>query len=281
VYLATVKEAIYEFIVTPCNDNTQVLKNLVIENDLEEEIFSYKNIFGFQINRIRTDKTFNSLHFKMSCCVQKLEYDPLDFNLLSLEQEKYLIESKDFLLENHFYLYATDYTKIDTKYHPDILFRNEKQNVLEFGVALNDFIYKNFPYTKSVTTVSSTVNDVLAIKKGVCQDFTHLFIAICRKNKIPARYVSGYLDQGKNFTGSSMMHAWAEILIPGVGWLGFDPTNNLIVNSSYIKVAHGVDYKDCSPIKGVLRTNGDNKTSYEVIVTSDPEIFQNSQQQQQ
>jgi len=63
------------------------------------------------------------------------------------------------------------------------------------------------------------------------------------------------------------MHAWTEAFIPGVGWMGFDPTNNLRVDENYIKVSHGADYTDCAPIKGVLKTKGENKTSYKVVVT--------------
>src|SRR5690606_35595902 len=107
-------------------------------------------------------------------------------------------------------------------------------------------------------------------------DYTHIFIGMCRYNGIPACYVSGYLNQGMDFVGSTLMHAWVEAFIPGVGWVGFDPTNNLLVNEHYIKVSHGADYADCSPIKGVLKTNGENKTSYQVKVFS-----QQAQQSQQ
>jgi transglutaminase-like putative cysteine protease len=116
------------------------------------------------------------------------------------------------------------------------------------------------------TNVHTTVCEAIELGKGVCQDFTHLFVAIARKNRIPCRYVSGYLNQGGNLIGSAAMHAWVEAFIPGNGWHGFDPTNNLLVDMNYIKTAHGVDYSDCSPIKGVLKTSGDNKTSYNVKV---------------
>jgi transglutaminase-like putative cysteine protease len=123
--------------------------------------------------------------------------------------------------------------------------------------------------------VKSTANDALKVKSGVCQDYTHIFISMCRYNGIPARYVSGYLNQGVNFLGNSLMHAWTEAFVPGVGWIAFDPTNNLLVDENYIKVSHGADYADCSPIKGVLKTKGENQTTYSVKVTS-----QQSQQQQ-
>ena len=112
------------------------------------------------------------------------------------------------------------------------------------------------------TDVHTTVNEVIALKKGVCQDYAHLFIAMARKNHIPCRYVSGYLNQGSTLMGSAVMHAWVEAFIPGHGWHGFDPTNNLLADVNHIKVAHGVDYSDCGPIKGILKTTGGNTTKY-------------------
>jgi transglutaminase-like putative cysteine protease len=131
---------------------------------------------------------------------------------------------------------------------------------------LSEFINSEFSFELNVTSVSTTAQEVWELKRGVCQDFTHLFIAICRFNNIPTRYVSGYLNQGKSFVGSSLMHAWAEFFIPENGWYGIDVTNNLLVDDNYIRVASGADYTDCSPLKGVLRTNGLNSTHYTVEV---------------
>ncbi len=87
-----------------------------------------------------------------------------------------------------------------------------------------------------------------------------------RKTGLPARYVSGYLNQGTEYRGSAFMHAWAEVMIPELGWTGFDPTNNLIVNNNYLKVSHGSDYSECGTLKGIVRSNGTNKTEYTVQV---------------
>jgi transglutaminase-like putative cysteine protease len=123
-------------------------------------------------------------------------------------------------------------------------------------------------YPPESTDVNTPIEEVLQIRKGVCQDYAHLFISVCRKNKIPARYVSGYLNQGAGFTGSSQLHAWVEVLIPELGWIGFDATNNLVADHHYIKIAHGTDYRDCSPIIGVLETTGSQKSIHSVTVTN-------------
>ncbi|WP_192821318.1 transglutaminase family protein [Rufibacter sp. LB8] len=127
-------------------------------------------------------------------------------------------------------------------------------------------MYDLLEFDPEPTDVHTPVSEVLELKRGVCQDFTHLFLALARLSKIPCRYVSGYLNQGLNLTGTAVMHAWAEAYLPGFGWQGFDPTNNLLADSNYNKAANGTDYGDCSPLKGVLKTNGGQETKYHVKV---------------
>jgi transglutaminase-like putative cysteine protease len=91
-------------------------------------------------------------------------------------------------------------------------------------------------------------------------------LAILRKNNIPSRYVSGYLNQGSQKLGDGAVHAWIQALIPGIGWLGFDPTNNLLEDHHYIKIAHGVDIRDCTTLKGVVKGSVTNQTDYHVFV---------------
>ena len=117
------------------------------------------------------------------------------------------------------------------------------------------FIYDGFSYEAAVTTVSSTVADLLALRRGVCQDFAHLMIAVCRAMGIPARYVSGYIlsRPERAARGSGASHAWCEALVPGFGWRGFDPTNAVLAAGGHVKVAIGRDYRDVPPTRGVYR----------------------------
>jgi transglutaminase-like putative cysteine protease len=85
-------------------------------------------------------------------------------------------------------------------------------------------------------------------------------LGLLRYNGIPCRYVSGYLHQGQDCVGSAQMHAWIEAYIPNAGWVGFDPTYNRVVDEHYIKVADGLDYEDCRPLKEFLHTNSLNRT---------------------
>jgi hypothetical protein len=265
-YEESVSEAIFEFCILPCNDHSQTLIDYSVSNSLGEPSFSYKNTFGFEINRIRTTKEFSEFNFVLKSRIDKKNVDYPDYMFLSLQEEKDLLTSNDFFIENHLYLGKTSFTSISPEHLAELEPYQGKQHVFKFLDDLNSFIHHEIEYKKNATDVKTTADQIMTLRAGVCQDFTHLFIAIARANKIPVRYVSGYLNQGKQFIGDTLMHAWVEALVPGAGWIGFDPTNNQITDINYIKVAHGLDYNDCSPIKGVLKTTGENKTIYKVKV---------------
>ncbi len=119
-----------------------------------------------------------------------------------------------------------------------------------------------------MTNLDTDLSHILEIKQEVCQDLTHLYIAIAEQLGIPARYVSGYLHQGNGYFGDSHMHSWVECCLPSSGWIGFDSINNLVAAENHIKVAHEKDYTDCPPLKGVVFSSGKNKTKYTVQVSS-------------
>jgi transglutaminase-like putative cysteine protease len=139
---------------------------------------------------------------------------------------------------------------------------------LEQLLALMQAIHADFEYKQAATTVSSTVSDVLRLKQGVCHDFAHLMIAVCRSLGLPARYVSGYVmnSDDRETRGGGASHAWCEVWVPGMGWRGFDPTNNVLAAESHAKIALGRDYTDVPPTRGVHR--GFAEEQVEVTVTT-------------
>ena len=112
-------------------------------------------------------------------------------------------------------------------------------------------ISREFAYDRKVTNVYSSVDEVLALRAGVCQDFAHLFIAVARAMGVPARYVSGYIhdSRGRGVTGAS--HAWGEAWVPRKGWVGYDATHPIRTGSSHVRIAVGRDYGDAAPTRGV------------------------------
>jgi transglutaminase-like putative cysteine protease len=112
------------------------------------------------------------------------------------------------------------------------------------------FIHERFEYAPDSTLASSPIDDVLGLGKGVCQDFTHLMIAVLRSFGAPARYVSGYIHRPDE---ESQSHAWCEAWLPDLGWVGVDPTNDALADEKLVKVAIGRDFTDVPPNKGIYR----------------------------
>ena len=134
-------------------------------------------------------------------------------------------------------------------------------------------IYRDFTYRSGSTTVSTELDDVLERRTGVCQDFAHLAVAALRWAGLPARYVSGYLETvpplgQPKLQGVDASHAWASVLVPRLGWIDLDPTNNQMVDASYVITAWGRDYSDVPPLKGVIfaeNTSSSLKVAVDVV----------------
>jgi len=127
-----------------------------------------------------------------------------------------------------------------------------------------------FVYQPNVTNVASTIEDLLGFGRGVCQDFAHLWLGLCRAVGIPARYVSGYIWNGDG-RQEQASHAWGEAWVPGQGWLAFDPTNYTPqsrgrAGEQHVRVAVGRDYRDVPPTRGVFRGAARETLSVEVRV---------------
>ena len=117
-----------------------------------------------------------------------------------------------------------------------------------------ELIYKEFQYIKGITSVETTLDEILETKAGVCQDFAHVMLQVLRSLKIPSRYVSGYICPNKDgLRGEGATHAWVEAWIPTYGWAGIDPTNNVWVTNNHVKLAVGRNFNDCSPVKGTFK----------------------------
>ena len=123
---------------------------------------------------------------------------------------------------------------------------------------MNRTIFQDYEYKPGATTVHSTAYDVYCSRAGVCQDFTNLFICLCRLLSIPSRYRMGYIYTGKDYENQAQgdaSHAWIEVYLPFLGWRGFDPTNGTVVSQDHIRVACG-NYRDATPTGGTIYKGG-------------------------
>jgi transglutaminase-like putative cysteine protease len=138
-------------------------------------------------------------------------------------------------------------------------------------VDFTERIFKEFTFDTTATNISTPVLEVLARRRGVCQDFAHLAIGCLRSLGLPARYVSGYVatrpPPGKpRLVGTDASHAWISVFIPQRGWVDFDPTNGLLPSGGHITVGFARDYGDVSPVKGVMIGGDLHSLSYSVDV---------------
>jgi len=267
-YSSPVKRANYQLLILPEINEHQSVKDLKIDCSISEDHHIAKNLFGFNLIHYYSSNPITEFWFKLTATVTKQEVNPFPVSLLYAKEEYNLMSSLDFKIEYHRFLLETPLTKLPE--HAPIVFPvyTGEIKLLDYLLELNMFIFDFLEYEPNSTDVNTPIETVLYQKKGVCQDYAHLFLSVCRKNKIPARYVSGYLNQGEDFLGTSQLHAWVEAYIPNAGWVGFDATNHLLADHHYIKIAHGCDFRDCSPMIGVLETSGNQKNIHSVKVTN-------------
>ena len=136
-------------------------------------------------------------------------------------------------------------------------------------------LHETFRYEPGSTEVYSPIEQILETGGGVCQDYTHVMIAIARSWGIPSRYVSGYLHlegvAGEQ-TPAGASHSWGEFLLPDLGWVGIDPTNNTLSDHRHIRIAVGRDYADAAPTQGTLFCNGESSLEVQVTVRESDEL---------
>src|ERR1700686_670896 len=164
--------------------------------------------------------------------------------------------------------------------------RSSDGTVSGFVKAASFLIHEKFKYVKGATHVNSSIADSLSVSAGVCQDFAHLLLGVVRKRGLPARYVSGYLvPEGaaspdaklQEVIGGYASHAWAEVYLPGSGWMGLDPTLGEPLGLQHVRVAYGRDYGDVAPVRGVYKGHAGQRLSVDVGVR--PELDDDGREQ--
>ncbi len=172
--------------------------------------------------------------------------EPIDADWL--EAARYRAQSPFVSIKRLFEQYAIDCFAPDTP-------------VLVATRALMSKIHQEFSYESGATHIGISLQEVLAQRRGVCQDYAHFMIACLRSLGLAARYVSGYLhtaqgEQGPELMGADASHAWVAVYAPPFGWIELDPTNNLLVDREHVVLAWGRDFGDVSPLRGVLLGGG-------------------------
>jgi transglutaminase-like putative cysteine protease len=181
-----------------------------------------------------------------------------------------LVEKKDYwdmLMPSHFARSSPELEALATEIGAS---ERKRRSPLAFLRDISSGVYRSFKYVKKSTAVNSPIEDALSSRQGVCQDFAHIMIALVRNARIPCRYVSGYLYQtteNSHPSADGATHAWVEALLPGIGWVGFDPTINQLAGEKHIRTAIGRDYADVPPTMGVMKGKAETQLQVRVRVT--------------
>jgi len=165
------------------------------------------------------------------------------------------------------YLRATSLTEVDgaiMDFARDTKSRGD--DTLAVLHALLNRIHGEMTYDTDPTHAATTAAEAFALKRGVCQDLTHVFIAAARYLDIPARYVGGYFHRADGIVQQNAGHAWAEAYVPAIGWVAFDPANGICATDAHVRVAVGLDYLGAAPVRGARRGGGTESMAVKVLV---------------
>ena len=275
-YTDNVSESTNRIMLFPYNDTNQHLVNHNISITGNPELFTYIDHFNNRVGVFNFLDPHSSLIIKSEAEIitSKIKFpeDTLDSEnqWKILENLSKQINYLEFMIIDPLFSFNEAFNLVNEL---------KLKSITPFQICqyLNKYIFENFKYKTGITNVYSQAKDVWEQKTGVCQDFANVLIQLLRIAKIPARYVSGYVCAKKNIRGYSATHAWTEAFIPNYGWIGLDPTNNLIASDLHVRLAVGRDYNDCSPVKGVFKGEETQKMSVNVYLGSKEEEVSNKE----
>jgi transglutaminase-like putative cysteine protease len=248
-YDGPVKHSINQCILKPLNDQEQQCLSYTFTVEPEAEVFDYIDYWGNTVETFYMKEPHHDLKITTQALVSVNRSFP------NGQLQLYKTDSEVYQMKYAEYLRKTPFTDISDSDLDQITLNmwQDAADMLDYANKVNAYIYETYSYESGSTNVESTAQDMVRDKKGVCQDFTHLMLSMCRYRGVAARYVSGFVYCGQNsaMRGDAAMHAWVEVALPGIGWVGLDPTNKVYALNQHIRVAVGRDYKDIIPVKGV------------------------------
>lgn len=255
----------------PVKDISQAVLKHQIKITHDPQVMVYKDFYGNEVGVFNQSSPHQELTIDSELIVITT-FNPLPDETLGtvaqwdlLETYKRKLSFIDFIIPEAFL--ADQEVKLIAG-----LEKQKNGTPLETALNLNTYVFENFQYVKGITSVESTVDEIWAIKAGVCQDFAHILLSMLRAIDIPARYVSGYICPNKDgMRGEGATHAWVEAFIPGLNWIGLDPTNNCMVTDKHVRLANGRSFVDCSPVKGTFKGTSTHTLEVGVSVSYDNE----------
>ncbi|HEX4183160.1 MAG TPA: transglutaminase family protein [Caulobacteraceae bacterium] len=270
-YAAPVRESVIELWVQPQKSGRQRLVSFELEIDPSVQLFSYADAFGNAVYHFDVPQPHEHLAIQARSAVETNAAAPLPERLELAEWERL---SSDVVRSERFdYLHPHGFAASTPMLESFVQNRRLDQaralDPLSAVRSVCETVCNALEYQHGVTRADSPIDLTLAAGRGVCQDFAHIVIAICRSWGVPARYVSGYLFTDRTEGDRSdpdATHAWVEVYLPSLGWVGIDPANNIAVGERHVVVATGRDYSDLPPSRGVYKGDADSALSVAVSV---------------
>lgn len=268
-YRAPVSESTMEMRLQPCTDRHQRCLSFQLEVLPQARVLSTKDYQKNTIHFFDIPRRHTELLLRAESLVLVHDAPPLPDALPAAEWDELAAATEtgrywEWLSPSHFAC-PTDHL---AHFAQEINARRQNDPLTTLR-QLNHDIHKAFEYTPASTSVDSPIDIALEQRRGVCQDFSHVMIALLRQLQIPARYVSGYLFQDEadlQDAAYGASHAWVEAYLPAIGWFGLDPTNDILADERHIRIALGRDYADVPPTKGIFKGNVESELSVGVWI---------------
>lgn len=251
----------------PIHDRLQRVASYNVNVSVDAKWRDYDDVFGNRARRLMIDTPFSELVIESHSLVVTVDTHPLDFRPLQYKTTTIPLHWLPF--QRHMlapYLLPPELPESQLielyEYAMSFVERNGF-DVVDSLLDMNQTIYRDYAYQKGSSTVYTTPFETYTTRKGVCQDFTNLFICMARLLVIPARYVCGYLYTGPKHENRAMAeatHAWAQVYLPELGWKGFDPTNGVLCQTDHVRVAVGRFFNDATPTSGTIYAGGGTET---------------------
>jgi transglutaminase-like putative cysteine protease len=266
-YSAPVRESVMELRMQPRSEGPQTLRSFQISTNPRAQLYAYTDHLGNAVYHFNLLREHEELRIEAQATVEISFMPPWPEKLDALEWGRY----------NGFNLNDDQFDMLEpskfARPSPELAtfmkiadLEKPQGDPLSALTKLQRGIYDSFEYQSGVTEVNSPIEVALEQRRGVCQDFAHIMIAIARQWGIPTRYVSGYLYHkgSRDRSAADATHAWIESWLPSLGWVGFDPTNNIMAGERHIRAAVGRDYADVPPTRGTYKGGADSELSIAV-----------------
>jgi transglutaminase-like putative cysteine protease len=255
-----IREHHVELRLAPRQDEHQEVISCHIDIEPTAELACYRDYFNNRVDYCCVIPTHTRLVTRLRAEVETHRENPLDFLPVPVEEQQQWIDEAlrrnprvhDFIL--HRSAVTPGMLKLAEALPKPPPMLDRQRTILESLMELMAWVSQVLDYRSGATSVHADLIETVRLGAGVCQDFAHLFISVARSWGIPARYVVGYLDPGIGGSQEELStHAWAEALVPGGDWVGFDCTNSLLANDRYIAVCVGRDSYDAAPQRGSFK----------------------------